>query len=75
VRWNPKDLPTWLTTDSYQMRIVPRLASVRTADVARCLGVSESYAAQVRKGDRVPHPRRWVQLAKLVGLDDSLSKP
>jgi CRISPR-associated endonuclease Cas1 len=66
-RWNRNTLPPWLTTDAYKGRIVPRLRFTRTAEVARCLGVSESYAAQVRCGERTPHPRHWLALASLVG--------
>jgi hypothetical protein len=31
-------------------------------------GVSESYAADIRAGRRLPHPRHWEALAKLAGV-------
>jgi len=31
------------------------------------IGVSEPYAADIRAGERVPHPRHWQTLAQLVG--------
>lgn len=67
-RWNPESLPPWLTAEFYERQIVPRLLSVRTVDVARQLQVSESYAAQVKTGKRVPHRRHWQELAGMVGL-------
>jgi CRISPR-associated endonuclease Cas1 len=72
-QWKPEDLPKWLTADVFARRVVPHLKSLRTSEVAVCLNVSESYAAQVRRGSRVPHPRRWLVLAKLCGLSGDQS--
>ncbi|MBB5328423.1 hypothetical protein HDF14_002033 [Edaphobacter lichenicola] len=71
--WNPTDYPTWLTSDLYSAKIQPRLVSLSCSSVAKRLGVSVSYADQIRKG-RVPHPRHWQTLAKLVGWSRN-SKP
>jgi CRISPR-associated endonuclease Cas1 len=66
--WRTTDLPAWLTPQAFAQRVQPRLSSVRTADVARTLKVSESYAARIRSGERAPHPRHWVSLAELSGV-------
>jgi hypothetical protein len=32
------------------------------------LNVSHPYATSIRRGDRLPHPRHWMVLAKLAGV-------
>lgn len=46
----------------------PRLAGVAVSALRSALGISEPYAAFIRSGSRVPHPRHWQTLARLVGL-------
>ena len=67
-RWKPEDHPQWLSEDVYTQRIIPRLQSVRAAHVARALSISESYAALIKTGLRIPHPRHWPMLASLCGV-------
>jgi len=64
--WKPSDSPVWLTPEAYVREIQPLLSSVKTSEIARTMTVSQSYAAQVRKGQRIPHPRQWLPLAQLV---------
>lgn len=52
----------------YSMVIRPRLASVRSGDIRRCLAVSPSYATLIKQGRRMPHPRHFPALAKLTGV-------
>ena len=66
--WKPSDLPAWLTPDIYAKRIQPALARIATARISLSLGVSEPYAADIRKGRRRPHPRHWLALVELVGV-------
>jgi hypothetical protein len=61
----------WLTEEAYVEKIQPRLASVTLSTISAIsstLGVSESYAADIRVGRHRPHPRHWQALADLVGL-------
>lgn len=67
-QWNPQTLPSWLTAQVFVKRVVPALQHVRTAEVSRCLKSSESYAAQVRTGRRLPHARHWLALAGLAEI-------
>jgi len=67
--WNSSDQPVWLTSDFYSTKILPSLASVSSASIARRLSVSYSYADDIRKG-RMPHPRHWRALAELAGQGD-----
>jgi CRISPR-associated endonuclease Cas1 len=66
--WDVASLPTWLNEDFYRVKIVPLLATVTRSSIASLLGVSLPYAANVRNGKRIPHPRHWVKLAKLAGV-------
>jgi CRISPR-associated endonuclease Cas1 len=65
--WKPSDQPAWLTADFYSEQIQPALLPVRGSLIARALKVSNSYARDICKGKRLPHPRHWKKLAALVG--------
>jgi hypothetical protein len=58
----------WLTEAVYVDRIQPMLASVTINTISSTLGVSESYAADIRAGRHRPHPRHWRALSQLVGI-------
>ncbi len=73
-RWLPSSQPPWLTEDTYIEKIRPRLAGVAISTLASTLGVSESYAADIRAGRHSPHPRHWQTLAELAGIS-SQSEP
>jgi hypothetical protein len=61
------DKPDWLDEKTYREKIRPKLASLTVPTIMRTLGVSEPYAAIIRAGRCVPHPRHWLALAKLSG--------
>jgi CRISPR-associated endonuclease Cas1 len=66
--WRSSPKPDWLTESNYVERIQPRLATVTISTIASTLGVSESYAGDIRAGRYRPHPRHWQALAALVGI-------
>jgi CRISPR-associated endonuclease Cas1 len=66
--WRKSPKPTWPSEKICREEVLPRLASVTISTLASTLGVSESYAADIRAGRRRPHPRHWEELAGLVGL-------
>jgi len=66
--WKPSEKPDWLTEEVYRERIQPRLASITVPAIASALGVSQPYAAEIRTGRYLPHPRHWLALARLVGV-------
>jgi len=66
--WNPSDLPAWLNKNTYIREIQPQLKKITLSTLASTLGISIPYAVDVRKGRRVPHPRHWKTLARIVGL-------
>jgi hypothetical protein len=63
--WSASDQPSWLTEEFYVLKMKPKLLSQPSRGLARYLNVSRSYATQIRHG-RVPHPRHWLRLAKLL---------
>lgn len=63
--WSASEQPTWLTEEFYVQKMKPKLLSQPSRGLARYLNVSRSYATQIRHG-RVPHPRHWLPLSKLV---------
>ena len=67
-RWNPADLPSWLTDEYFSTKIWPALGNIPKKRIAEAIGVSTDYAYQLVNGNRVPHRRHWVRLAELVGI-------
>jgi len=65
--WRASPKSDWLNQETYAARIQPRLANITISALSSKLGVSESYAADIRKGRHCPHPRHWETLAQLVG--------
>jgi CRISPR-associated endonuclease Cas1 len=66
--WNPLNQPNWLTEKVYRLNIQPRLAGITVPVISSTLGVSEPYAALIRVGRCLPHPRHWRTLARLAGV-------
>jgi len=67
--WSASDQPPWLTEEFYAQKIQPLLAPLSSRAIARQLTVSRGYANEIRHG-RVPHPRHWQTLARLVELSE-----
>jgi CRISPR-associated endonuclease Cas1 len=64
--WNSSPKANWPDETVYLRQIQPRLVTVTISAVATTLGISESYAADIRTGRHRPHPRHWQALAQLV---------
>ncbi len=71
--WLASSLPVWLNNATYAHKIQPRLPGLTCPAIAAALGVSESYAADIRVGRRQPHPRHWQALAELVGMSSEFA--
>jgi hypothetical protein len=67
--WSASDQPSWLTAKFYTEKMQPLIADLSSSAIVRHLSVSRGYANEIRRG-RVPHPRHWLTLAKLVGLSE-----
>jgi hypothetical protein len=66
--WKPSKELAWLDKNTYVSKIQPRLSSITIYALQSTLGVSEPYAACIRAGTRVPHPRHWPILAQLTDV-------
>jgi hypothetical protein len=64
--WRSSAKPAWLNEGTYRAKIQPRLALITISTLASTLGVSGSYAADIRAGRHRPHPRHWQALAQLA---------
>lgn len=65
-KWSPSDLPTWLDEDTYRREVMPRLATLTVKRIRLAISVSHPYATLIKRGQKIPHPRHWQPLAKLV---------
>ena len=73
--WRSSPKADWPDENTYVRQIQPRLRGVTIFALSSALGVSESYAADIRTGRHRPHPRHWETLAKLVrASQDHLGK-
>jgi hypothetical protein len=63
--WSASDQPSWLMEEFYVQKMKPKLISQSSRGIARHLNVSLRYVIEIRHG-RVPHPRHWLPLSKLV---------
>jgi CRISPR-associated endonuclease Cas1 len=64
--WKPKDKPEWLDEHFFCENVLPSLARTRAPEIASALRVSLPYATEIRRGNRIPHPRHWEKLTRLV---------
>jgi hypothetical protein len=71
--WVSSPKAKWPDLSAYVEKIQPALATVTISALAATLGVSESYAADIRAGRHSPHPRHWQALAQLVRVSDTRS--
>jgi hypothetical protein len=68
--WNPSDQPGWLTEEFYREKIQPRLSGITVPGLSSALGLSLPYAAEIRAGRYLPHPRHWLTLAGLAHVSE-----
>ena len=68
-KWSSSEQPSWLTARFYAEKMQPLLTPLSTSEIARYLAISRGYATEIRLG-RVPHPRHWQALAKLLGVSE-----
>lgn len=66
--WNLAEKPDWLTEKFYREEVQPLLRKVTVPALSSALGLSQPYAAEIRAGRQVPHPRHWKRLAELAGF-------
>jgi CRISPR-associated endonuclease Cas1 len=67
-KWEQLHKLNWLTEEVYRAKILPCLSTITVPAISSALGISGPYAAHVRRGKHIPHPRHWQALARLIGL-------
>jgi len=70
VAWE-KANPGAHDADRFRVGILPLIQHISIRRLAATSGLSLRYVAQIRRGERVPHPRWWAALtdARRAGLD------
>jgi hypothetical protein len=53
----------------FEREIRPLLQGVPLARLVQGTGLSLRYVSQIRRGERVPHPRHWTRFESLAGSD------
>jgi len=66
--WRSSPQPAWPDEKIYFEEVQPALATVTISRLASTLGISDSYAADIRAGRHRPHRRHWQTLAQLTGV-------
>jgi len=66
--WRTSELPSWFTKDFFMLEIQSKLKGITLSVMAAKLGISLAYAVDIRSSRRVPHPRHWQTLARLLGI-------
>jgi CRISPR-associated endonuclease Cas1 len=64
----PAGVPKEQLQEWFATTVGPRLSSCRVSEICRATGLSKRYAIMMRKGC-VPHPRHYLVLAELVGVE------
>jgi hypothetical protein len=67
-KWDPSTLPIWLDEDFYKTQILPRLQRLTAKKICLTIDVSAPYALLIKRGERVAHPRHWLELANLTNV-------
>ena len=66
IAWEKSGQPK-ISDETYRNEIQPRLKTISLRSLMLALNVCESYAANIRTGQRRPHIRHWEKLAELSG--------
>jgi hypothetical protein len=55
-----------ISDEVYRTQVQPKLRNVTLSEIMQSLQVSIVYASHIRRGTRVPHPRHWQALCRLI---------
>jgi CRISPR-associated protein Cas1 len=55
-----------METVDFEQDVLPGLAAVQPGEIAEATGLSETYAAEIRRGEKTPHRRHWAALQELA---------
>jgi hypothetical protein len=61
-------MPEWLTETALREKIHPKLRTVPLSTISSILGISRTYAFDIRARKPLPHPKHRIPLVTLAGL-------
>jgi hypothetical protein len=61
-----REHPGPVDREEFTRDIAPTLASLSANAISRATGLSVRYCGQIKRGERVPHPRLWATLGGLA---------
>jgi hypothetical protein len=64
LAWDREHAP--VDRERFAIEIAPMLAEMSARAIARATGLSVTYCAAIKRGERVPHPRWWLLLRALA---------
>jgi hypothetical protein len=64
--WESEHGSAALDPEAFRLEVLPRLEGVSVTAMRKATGLSLAYCAQIKKGQRVPHPSYWASLAALT---------
>jgi len=53
-----------VSVERFTAEVLPKLEAVSARALSSATGLSVSYCAEVKRGERVPHPRWWAALGR-----------
>jgi hypothetical protein len=57
----------------FATEILPRLIDLTASEIATATGLSQHYAALIKRGRKTPHPRHW-QTLREIGASGGLTQ-
>jgi ABC-type antimicrobial peptide transport system permease subunit len=54
----------------FKREIVPKLDAFTLSEIGKATGLSLAACSRIRAGARVPHPRHWAALTKLIEAEE-----
>jgi CRISPR-associated endonuclease Cas1 len=69
AEWERANPGTVYDREMFGRDILPGLATIPVAEIARTAGCSKAYASDIRRGKWTPHVSTWPKLAKLVAVE------
>jgi hypothetical protein len=60
--WNAENDGQPVDPAVFEQEILPAIRQVPLRELMRATGLSLPYVSQIRRGEKVPHPRHWAHL-------------
>jgi hypothetical protein len=67
--WDKANPDVVYDPEQFRREILPRLGTVKLAQIAEAAGCSKAYASDILRGKWTPHVSTWARLARLVEVE------